>query len=204
MVLRILGTFKSDHRPINPYYGTPLLFNPLSLLSPTLAPTDVLLLQTKRKGTEPVTSCKCEKIESMYPSSLFLLLHLLYPSCSSFAHLLKSRLALSHVIGKWLMYINDSHICKWITCEHIPFIIFVSPHVNLSTSSCSSFSTNFSKSMINQDMIYDTLSYFGLLKRMNGLDYENRAHKSPKWQILRYEFRLEIWPHDHFGHYKED
>lgn len=171
MVLRILGTFKSDHRPINPYYGNPSLFNPLSLLSPTLAPTDVLLLQEKRKGMEPVTSYKCEKIESMYPSSLFLLLHLLKSSRSSSAHLLKDRLALSHVIGKWFTCINDSHICKWITCEHIPFVIFISPDVNRSTSNCSPFSTNFSQSMINQDMRFDTLAHFGRLKRMNGLDH---------------------------------
>ena len=38
--------------------------------------------------------------------------------------------------------------------------------------------------MMNQDMRFDPLSLFGLLKRMNGSDPENVVHRSPQLQIL--------------------
>lgn len=80
-------------------------------------------------------------------------------------------------------------MCKWCACDSYPYAIgshrktfhcLSFSHVNISGSNGSPF---FSKSIVNEDMAFDSLADFSLRKWIYRLDRDSGAHRSPDNQI---------------------
>lgn len=126
----------------------------------------------------------------------------LYKDCLSFMHVRRKWASSITIIYVIYLHIQISHMWIIFYC----FSFHISSYVNLiSPSNGLMFFTKLSKLMMNQDIGFDSLAVFGIITRINCLNRENGAHRSPKWQILWFgifhkylkicdESTDEIWP----------